>query len=208
MKLFNAPTSPFGRKVTVALLELDLPFEEQFVDINGPSVLDLANPLRQVPTLVSRDGREIYDSTVIVEYLDSLAAKPLLFEPHLRFQQLTRMSLADGLMEAVRMKFLERMRPEGEQSPAFIERLAGRVDRSLEAIAALTDDLDTTPRADAIALACALEYTEFRHGQEWRGTYLALANWLDLYSERPSMRRTGPDRATRYWHSRLRCPGR
>lgn len=196
MKLFNAPTSPFGRKVTVALLELDLPFEEQFVDINGPSALDLANPLRQVPTLVGRDGKEVYDSTVIVEYLDALVGRPLLFEPHLRFQQLTRMSLADGLMEAVRMKFLEGKRPEGEKSPAFLERLAGRIDRSLVGIAALTDDLRTTARADAIAIACALKYTEFRHGSEWRGTHVALAHWLDLYSERPSIRRTEPDRVT------------
>jgi glutathione S-transferase len=194
IRLLNAPTSPFGRKVTTALLELDMPFAEAFVDINVPSDLDKQNPLRQVPTLVGIEGFPIYGSTVIVEYLDSLIARPLLFDPQQRWAQLTRMSLADGLMEAVRMTFLDGKRADGERSPSFVERLNSRVDRSLHALSGLAASLGTNAKADNLAIACSLKYTEFRHGSEWRIAMPELANWLVRFCERPSMQQTEPTR--------------
>ncbi|MEO6012532.1 MAG: glutathione S-transferase N-terminal domain-containing protein [Devosia sp.] len=194
IRLLNAPTSPFGRKVVTALLELDLPFTETFVDINVPSALDAKNPLRQVPTLIDRDGTAIYDSTVIVGYLDSLAPRPTLFDADRHWEQLTAMSLADGLMEAVRMKFLESRRPHGERSEQFITRLSARIDRSLHAMSDQSSGLATGAKADSLAIGCALRYTEFRHGYEWRKSMPALADWLDAFGSRLSMQLTEPDR--------------
>jgi glutathione S-transferase len=195
MKLLNDATSPFGRKVLVAAIERAVPLEEQFVNIGLPGPIDELNPLRQIPTLVTDGGQTHYDSDVILQYIDSRHAGPRLC-PAGDWAVMTRMSLANGLIEAVLLRIMELRRPAGEQSPSFVKKLEDRVWRVLPRLDAIIDQLTGEPlRADQIAIACALEYTDFRYTPDWRSRCPALAKWLEPLSQRPSMAGSRPTRS-------------
>ena len=193
MKLFNGPTSPFGRKVRVAALELEIPLEQETIAVTSAEFLDALNPLRQIPTLLLDDGTPIYDSDVITAYLATLSSKHDLYPDARRWGVLTRLSLANGLMEAVLQRFMEISRPEDERSPAFIARLEARIGRCARHFETLMAEIAGRPLAmDQIGLGCALEYMEFRYNDRWRSECPGLVAWLRDFGERPSMRETRP----------------
>jgi glutathione S-transferase len=198
MKLLNDATSPFGRKVLVACIERSIALEEQFVDIFKPGMLDEFNPLRQIPTLVADNGLALFDSDVILTYLDSAHGGAPLIPALDRWEILTRASLGNGLMESVLQRIMEVRRPPGEKSEAFILKLEERIGRVLERIGAVVNALKGEPlRVDQITIACALEYVDFRFNSEWREKHPSIAKWLGEMSIRASMtasapRRTGP----------------
>lgn len=196
MRLFNGPTSPFGRKVSVVALELEVPLEQQVINVYAADFLDAVNPLRLIPTLVLDDGTAIYDSDVITEYLDSLSDKQDLYPAARRWQVLTHVALANGLMEAVLQRFMETQRPENERSCTFIAKLEARIERSIAHLEGLSGEIVVGPLAmDQIALGCALEYVAFRYGNAWRGDCPQLVDWLGPFASRPSMVMTRPDPA-------------
>jgi glutathione S-transferase len=159
MRLYNGPTSPFGRKVSVLYRELGLAVDEIEIDVYKSEFLDALNPLRLIPTLELADGTAIYDSTVISLYLMELAERPDLLPQEAKWQCLTTCSLCDGLMEAVLQRRMETLRPEKERSEAVIDKLEMRIARALAALAASLDRLSGDQlRLDRIAAACALEY--------------------------------------------------
>ena len=135
MRLYNGPTSPFGRKVSVLYRELGLAVEEVEINVYTAEFLDVLNPLRQIPTLELTDGRTIYDSSVISLYLMELAARPDLLPDDTKFEVLTTCSLADGLMEAVLQRRMESLRPEKERSADTTSKLELRIGRALGALA-------------------------------------------------------------------------
>jgi len=152
MKLLSDATTPFGRKVLVAAIERTIVLEESFVPLDGTGPLDQWNPLRQIPTLVLDDGRAIYDSDVIMDYLDTChRAEPLIPKAD-RFDVLTRMALGNGLIEATLLRRLETVRAAGERSPSFIEKMEQRIERALRALDAQVQSLadSGTLRADQI----------------------------------------------------------
>lgn len=196
MRLFNGPTSPFGRKVGVVTLELEISLEQQVINVYTADFLDALNPLRLIPTLVLDDGTALYDSDVITEYLDSLSDKRDLYPAARRWQVLTHVALANGLMEAVLQRFMETQRPEQERSPAFIAKLEARIERSIAHLEAISGEITGGPLAmDQIALGCALEYVGLRYGDGWRADCSRLVEWLDPFSQRPSMVATRPNPA-------------
>jgi glutathione S-transferase len=195
MRLLNDATSPFGRKVMVAAIERGLKLHEQFVNVAEPGELDMHNPLRQVPTLVTETGVAIYDSSVILGFLDTLhGGEPLI--PHDPTHRIpTRIALADGLIEATLQRAMELRRPEELRSAAVIARLECRIGRALIAIDRIRADLSLDPlRADTITVACALDYVDFRYGRSWRDELPDLSAWQDALAKRPSMQMTVPTR--------------
>jgi glutathione S-transferase len=198
MKLLNDATSPFGRKVIVACLERSIAFEEQFVDISKAGPLDEFNPLRQIPTLVLDGGQAIFDSGVILTYLDSVHRGAPLLPANDRLEILTRARLGDGLMESVLQRIMEVRRPATEKSEAFILKMEDKIWRVLERINTIVTSLTGEPlRTDQITIACALEYVDFRFTSEWREKFPGIAAWLTDMSVRPSVvasspKRTGP----------------
>ncbi len=207
MKLLNDATSPFGRKVLVAAIERSVSIEEQFITISAPGPIDDLNPLRQIPTLVTGDGQALYDSDVIMHYIDAQHAGPRLC-PGGDWVVATRMSLGNGLMEAVLLRTMELRRPEGEQSRSYMSRLEERVGRVLASLEKSVPQLSGEPlRADQITVACALEYTDFRYAHDWRGTHPALARWLASMTERASLSGTRPTRTAPWPASRSRPKG-
>lgn len=198
MKLFSSQTSPFARKVRVVIIEqgLDGLVEEIATDAFGTDAAFLAaNPLAQVPVLITDKGESLPGSDLIVEYLQtrggSLASLP---RGSARWRQLKRRNLADGILEAAVSCLLETRRPEGERSPAWIARKTEAIQRSLDALEAeATELLQEAPSVVEIGVACALAYLDFRFANlDWRQNRAALAAWYAVFAERPSMLKTVP----------------
>ena len=198
MKLFSSKTSPFARKVRVTIFELGLDglVEEVFTDwsANEPEFL-AANPLGQIPALVTDKGVSLPGSELIIEFLQtkggSLTSLP---RGSARWVQLKRRNLADGLTEAAVSLLLESRRPESERSPAWAARKTAAIGRALDALEAEATELSQTePSSVEIAVACALGDLDFRVPQiPWRDAHPALAGWYTLFAERPSMLKTAP----------------
>jgi glutathione S-transferase len=186
--LRSSPTSPFGRKIKIAIAELGLDDRIEVVpaDTNDPAEsLRRQNPLGKVPTLVFEDGATLFDSRVIAEYLDHLAGGGRLFPAgEARFAQLRLQALADGICDAGLLQVYEtRLRAAEMRNAGWVENQAGKVARALTALEAAPPVYDR-PRIGEIALACALGYLDLRFEGAWRAGHPALVAWLDAFASR------------------------
>lgn len=201
MKLLGTPISPYTRKVRVVLAEkrIDYAFEE--VDVApADSAVNAVNPLGKVPTLLLEDGTALFDSRVIVEFLEGLSPNARLIPEDNRDRVLVRRweALADGALDAGVLIRYESLRPEAERSAAWVEKQKGKLERALARMAAELDDRtwchgERYTLAD-IALGCCLGWVEFRKpaGVEWRGRYPNLARHYDRLMQRPAFAETAP----------------
>ncbi len=200
MKLLVSLLSPYGRKVRVVLAEKRIDCDIEQVDVSGEdSPVNAVNPLGKIPTLVLDDNSALYDSRVIVEFLD--AASPisrLIPEDHRERVAVRRWeALADGVLDAGVLARMETLRPKNEQSAAWLKRQFSKVERGLAQMAA---ELDNEPwchngrysLAD-IALGCCVGWLEFRHPSiRWREQYGNLARHYAKLSARPPFAETAP----------------
>mgnify|MGYP000340738460 FL=1 len=202
MKLVASLTSPYARKIRVALAEKNLPFE---LEVDIPWLADTRvpsyNPLGKVPALVADDGEVWFDSPVIAEYLDTLAGPALLPADRLAALPVRQAeALADGITDAAVAAFLEGMRPAERQDPAAIERQLGKISRGLTALEARVAQRkgcagEALTIAD-IAIGCTLGYLDFRFAHlGWRAAHPQLAAWAAGLLARPSFTTTAPPAA-------------
>ena len=200
MKLIGSYASPFVRKARIVLAEKRIEYEFVVDNPNdaGSRVPDF-NPLGKVPVLVTDDGAAIYDSSVIVEYIDAISpVGKLIPEPGRQRIQVKRWeALADGLMEAAILCLLEGRRPAKEQSRAWVERQMRKVNQGLRAA---SHDLaekswcagESYTLAD-IALGCALGYLDFRCADlDWRAQHSNLKRHAGKLFKRPPFEATEP----------------
>jgi len=200
MRLYHSLTTPFGRKVMVALQESGQMADVTVIEVSGtpllPGTLPVAqNPLGKIPALELQGGQVIYDSRVICRYLDARSGGRLYPKAPRLWQTLTLEALADGMLDAaVLMAYEVRIRPEGLRFADWIEAQWQKVDRGLAAL-----ERDWTPHLNGpfdmaqIGVACALGYLDFRHEpRNWRKGRPALAAWFAEFSERDSMKATVP----------------
>lgn len=187
--LRSSPASPFGRKVKIAASLLGLSERIQVVDADTLSPEDSIrqqNPLGKIPALVLESGEALYDSRVIVEYLDYVAGGGRIFPAgDARFTALREQALADGIMDAALLQVYEgRFRSEDKHEPKWVDHQAGKVERGLSFAEANL----STPAADLhighIALACALGYLDLRFGGRWRESHPKLVAWLADFEAR------------------------
>ena len=203
MKLCHSQSSPFVRKVKLAAHALGLADELELVETNTMDANDpirLVNPLGKIPAL--EDGRTIlYDSRVIVEYLDAKAGGDKLIPAAgaARFETLTRAALMDGIMDAAILVVYEgRMRPEDKYVESFVTYQREKIQRGLEVIAASSPKYrnGAMPDAGEIALACVLDYLDFRQQLNWRDHASNLQDWLaDFAAAAPGYEATLPPTA-------------
>lgn len=201
LQLIASLTSPFARKVRVFLAEKGIPYD-LVVDVpwNADTQVPQFNPLGKVPVLVTEDGRTVYDSRVIVEYLEELKPFPLLIPARAENRIAVRRweALADGIAEAAAMAFLERRRPAGEQSAAWINRQLEKVWRGLDAMEAELEGgmwcVDNSFSLADIAVGCCLGYLDFRFASEvqWRDRYGNLTRLQEQLSARSSFHDSVP----------------
>ena len=203
MKLRYSATSPYVRKVMMVIHERGLSDKVELTktDAWSPATdLPQDNPLGKVPALVLDDGTSLFDSPVIVEYLDSLESGPGngLYPKSgpdrwaaLRFQ-----ALADGICDAAILRRLEGNRPEQLRSTDWMERQRTAVSRSLDALEAGAGKLGERFTIGSVAVLAALGYLDFRFGHEdWRQGRPALSAWFDAESKRDSFAGTAPPAA-------------
>ena len=184
--LRSSPASPFGRKVKIAAAVLGLSdrIEVVVADTNDPGDnLRSQNPLGKIPALILDDGATLYDSRVIVEYLDWLAGGGKIIPPAPeRFRALTLQALADGMMDAAILQIYEtRFREPSQYVAKWVDHQAGKIDRALERLEA-GPPADDARDVGAIALACALGYLDLRFAGRWRTGHPRLAAWLKAFA--------------------------
>lgn len=179
-------TSPYGRKVRMAALVLGLSDRIELVPAdtrNASDDLRMQNPLGKMPCLMT-DGETLYDSRVILEFLDTLAGGGRIVPQsgRARFTCLTRSCLADGVTDAALLMMYEgRFRAAEKISDEWLDHQRGKVERSLTALAALPPDPTVTDAA-SISLACALGYLDWRKPVSWRDRWPGLVDWLDRFA--------------------------
>lgn len=205
MKLIGSLTSPYVRKVRVVMAEKKLDFQLELEDVWASDSILASNPLGKVPCLVMEGGEAIFDSHVIVEYLDTLSPVGKLIPPlgRERAEVRTWEALADGLLDAAILARLEatwKGRSEGQRSQAWIDRQMSRV---RAAVKAMGEGLGGKPfcagpsftLAD-VGVGCALGYLEFRFPQvQWRAEHPNLNKLYDKLAARPSFIETAPPTA-------------
>jgi len=202
MKLSYGTTSPYVRKVTVMAHECGLHDAIERIDTlpwEADTRIGELNPAGKVPALLTDQGVAIYDSAVIVDYLDRQHGGTRIIpeaDPE-RTDALTRAALADGAMEAVILLFSElTRRPKELKWDFWVDRQTTKVNRSLDAmetLAALNDE--QTFDIGHVGMACCVGWIEFRKdvlGIDWRTGRPRLAAWFDAVSTRPSMQQTIP----------------
>jgi glutathione S-transferase len=200
MKLISSPTTPFGRKVRIVLLEKKIPFElVNDIPWSADSQVGNFNPLGKVPVLVLKDGETLFDSRVIVEYLEHVSpvGQILPADPTSRIQVRKIEALADGITDAAALVFLEFKRPEEQQNRDWMLRQQGKVFKGLEALSEALGESslfvgNKLSLAD-IAAGCCLGYLDFRFPDiKWRDAHANLAGFYEKLSERPSFKTTVP----------------
>jgi glutathione S-transferase len=197
IRLFGSLTSPYVRKVRVVAAELALAVDFTVVDAWSPdNGIPARSPLGKVP-VIEIDGMTLFDSTLIIEYLDSRSGNRLIpAAGPARWAVLRWHALAHGLIDAAATRTLETRRPAEHRSPAVLAREAVRIARVLDGIeAALAGPGplagDTVTLAD-LALGVAVGYVDFRYPHDWRGTRPNLAGWAAEIHRRPSFQGTLP----------------
>jgi glutathione S-transferase len=197
MILRSSPPSPFGRKVKLALGILGL---EQDVTIEKADPTDASdslrrqNPLGKIPALILEDGTVLYDSPVILDYLDHRAGggKIIPKDADARFAALRLQALCDGILDAgILLVYEGRWRPAEKHEPKWLDHQTGKVTRAFEALEASPPALTAIPDVGQITLACALGYGDLRFAGRWRKDHPRLIAWLDAFSARvPAFEKT------------------
>lgn len=200
MRLHFSETSPYVRKVRVLLAETDQTEDVTLVKAAGTpldaSGMPLAqNPLGKIPTLERDDGPALYDSRVICQYLAHRAGGAFYPAAPRLWDVLTLEATADGILDAaVAMVYEHRLRPAELVSPELVEGHWGKASRAIAAIETrwmgyLSGPVDM----GHVAVAVALSYIDFRHGdRKWGESAPALATWHAAFEARPSMQSTAP----------------
>jgi glutathione S-transferase len=190
MILRSSPSSPFGRKVRIAIAVLGFDNDVKVEAADTADVNDSVrkqNPLGKIPVLIAEDGTAYYDSRVILDYLDDRAGggKIVPRDPKRRLDALRLQALSDGILDASILTVYEgRYRKPDMHEPKWLELQAGKVSRALAVLEAAPPALDPMPNVGQITLACALGYRDFRFGTGWRGEFPRLVAWLDNFATR------------------------
>ena len=202
MKLIGALTSPYVRKVRVVMAEKKLDFQLLLEDVWETDAVLKSNPLGKVPCLVMEGGEAVFDSRVIVEYLDTLSPVGKLIPPSGRERTEVRTweALADGLLDAALLARLEASwsgRTAEQRSQAWIDRQMRAIHNALKA---MSQGLGEKPHCAGthftladVAVGCALGYLDFRFPHiDWRGSYPNLQKLYDKLAVRQSFIDTAP----------------
>ena len=202
MKLIGSMTSPYVQKVRVVMHEKKLDYQFVLEDVwaAGTTITD-SNPLGKVPCLVMEGGEAVFDSRVIVEYLDTLSpvGKLIPAQGRERAEVKTWEALADGLMDAALLARLEVTwagRTESQRSSAWVDRQMGKINAALKTMSVGLGDKSFCSgihfSLSDVAVGCALVYLDLRFSQiDWRGTYPNLAKLHEKLAARPSFVETG-----------------
>jgi glutathione S-transferase len=205
MKLIGSLTSPYVRKVRVVLAEKKLDYNFVLEDVWGSDAILASNPLGKVPCLVMEGAEAVFDSRVIVEYVDTLSpvGKLIPQSGRERVEVRTWEALADGLLDAAITARLEQTwagRTDAQRCQPWIDRQRVRIEATLKSISQGLGDkpfcAGTHFSLADIAIGCALMYLDFRFPDiAWRTDYPNVARLADKLALRQSFIDTAPPTA-------------
>ncbi len=200
MILRSSLASPFVRKVRIAaaILKLDHEITLELADTLDPNdSVRRQNPLGKIPTLITEEGDALYDSRVILEYLDYRAGGGRIIPRRAaqRFAALRLEALCDGVLDAAILRIYEvRFRTPERREPTWIGHQTEKMTRALAALEAEPPHLDGVPHVGAIALACVLGYLDLRFPGTWRDAHPRLVEWHDAFAAAvPAFEQTKPE---------------
>jgi glutathione S-transferase len=198
MKLYGSPFSPYARKARVLIIEKNIacdysPDDPWAADSRIPKM----NPLGKVPVLELKPGNYLFESPLVVHYLDHLDGKPLPpadAEGYWRAQWWQ--ALGNGVIDAVITRILETRRPADKQMPEKMQREEARVARALKTASDAFEGgkflVGTKFSLADVVFGVALQYIDIRYPHDWRGAHPALARWHAGIAARPSFVQTLP----------------
>ena len=200
MKLIGSLTSPYVRKVRVVLAEKKIDYEFQLDSPLSPeTIVPNFNPLGKIPVLILDDSTVLFDSRVIVEYIDSVAPNnKLMPESNRERAEVKRWcAVADGICDAASLIFVERKRPQAQQSTDWIARQQDKVTRSLDYMSAQLGEgnwcMGTHFSLADVGAGCALGYLAFRFPEiTWSEKHPNLARLFEKLMQRPAFAETVP----------------
>jgi len=203
MKLLSSPTSPYVRKVRIVMIEKKLDYHSENANVWAADTrIQEHNPLGKVPCLVTDDGSALFDSRVIVEYLDTLSPVGSLIPKSGRERAAVKCweALADGTLDAAVTIVKELLRPTTQQSPEWIERQYGKIDAALSAMETGLGDqnycMGVSYTLADISVGCVLGYLDLRFAHiDWRSTHPNLARLDKKLNARQSFIDTAPPAA-------------
>ena len=189
-QLRSSPASPFGRKIKLAAGILGLTdritiVQTDTVKPEGDFLQD--NPLGKIPVLIPEGEEAIFDSPVILEYLDLSVGggKIIPAEPKARIASLKLQALADGIADAALLMVYEiRFRAENERSESWRANQGHKVARALEVLEANPPSASGVLTVGEISVAAALGYLDLRFNGDWRANHPKLVAFLDAFAER------------------------
>lgn len=201
MKIIGSLTSPYVRKVRIVFAEKKIEVDHVLENVwDAKTTINEINPLGKVPCLVMEDGGAMFDSRVIVEYVDTLSPVGKLIPAAGRERAAVKTweALADGILDAGILARLEvTWRPAPEQSAAWIDRQMNKIQTALQSMSAGLGENNWCygnqfSLAD-IAVGCALGYLQFRFPQlQWQTQYPNLARLYTKLAQRQSFIETSP----------------
>jgi len=201
MILHWSPRSPYVRKVMIAIAEIGLQDRVKTVrTVAGGTTPHLElmkiNPVGKIPTLELPDGTAIYDSPVIIEYLDTLHEGPKLFPASWpeRLVALRRHALGQGMLDNALPLLAEGFRPPEKQSEPHKALWRAKLVACVAALEHEADDLAEGPfTVGHIAIGVALGYLDFRFADlRWRDGHPKLSAWHAQFNARPSVQANMP----------------
>ena len=197
--LLGTATSPFVRKIRIAASILKLEDSIRFepaVTFDPASDLCRQNPLGKIPTLVLKDGSTLYDSRVILEYLDHIAGNGQIIpiQPDARFKALRLQALVDGILDAAVLLVQEnRFRSAEKREPKWIAHQSERMARALAVLEKTPPETARTVNVGDIALGSALDWLDLRFEQMCSQNYPRLMEWQSEFARRvPNFAETKP----------------
>ncbi len=214
MKLMYAPQSPFARKARAAAIELglaeriELEYAEVLSGRENAAFAEAVNPLRKIPALILDDGKTVLvDSTVICEFLDSLAGGSRLIPapgPE-RWRVLCQHAVAQGMCEAIILiRYETWLRPEPMRWKGWLDDQWSKIWSGLawferDADAILLERLDAVDLSH-LALAACVGYINFRYSEtNWPIHFPQVAAWYQQILARPSLANTMPQNPPQHW---------
>jgi glutathione S-transferase len=199
MRLYATQTSPYARKVRIALLEKNIPCALEWVDLRAADHGALEhNPLGKIPVLVRNDGSAVYDSAVIIQYLEILHPEPAIIphDPEARIETLRIEALAGGIMDTTVAWVLEQRHSKDCQDAGVLQRARNKV---LAALAVLQEeacawqDLAAAPVLNLaqIATIAAVGYVDLR-APDFLLQFPDLTTWMHSLHQRSAISATAP----------------
>jgi len=200
MKLIGSLTSPYVRKVRIVLAEKKIEYEFELDSPWTPdSKVPALNPLGKVPVLILDDSTALFDSRVIVEYIDSVAPNnKLMPESNRERAEVKRWcAVADGICDAAAQNFLEKKRPEVQQSIECMTRQDEKILRSLDYMSKELADgswcMGTHFSLADVVVGCALGYLNFRFPEiNWKEEHPNLGRLYEKLMLRPAFAESIP----------------